>query len=246
MVTTSTPSPFALSGGNAEPGPADASQLSYRIRTPLAGILGLAEILLDGDLPADEVREHLRTIRDCGREIQTVLPDLVRTAHRRSGQPLASAEPATAASSCVRSSASRINWSGRRFLVVDDIRVNRQVVRFALQKANPMLVEAENGQEAIATLTAARDEGQPFDLVLLDMQMPVMDGYAAARQIRSQGDTVPIIGLTAKAIDGDIQRCLDAGCDGYLAKPYTPHTLVEQIHSLLTAAGRSGSRSESR
>jgi CheY-like chemotaxis protein len=93
-----------------------------------------------------------------------------------------------------------------------------------LERAGATITTAENGQ---AGVDAANWE--PFDLILMDMQMPVMDGYAAARELRRQGHQTPIIALTAHAMAGDEQKCRDAGCSGYLTKPIEPRKLLRAV-----------------
>jgi CheY-like chemotaxis protein len=85
---------------------------------------------------------------------------------------------------------------------------------------------AENGEVAV-DLALARE--RPFDIILMDMQMPIMDGYEAAQRLREAGYRGPIIALTAHAMAGDRQRCLDAGCDEYVSKPIDRTTLLQTL-----------------
>ena len=101
-----------------------------------------------------------------------------------------------------------------RILVADDGEANRQLIKLVLTRAGMQIEEAANGQIAVEQAADGR-----FDLILMDMQMPVMDGYTATTRLREQGLTIPIVALTAAAMKGDEERCRAAGCSGFLTKP---------------------------
>ena len=109
--------------------------------------------------------------------------------------------------------------SAQRVLVVDDNPDLQLLFGKLLKNLGLTVTFASDGLEAIARVEEARDTGAPFDIVLMDMQMPVMDGYEAVRALRRRGFTTSIVALTAYAMSGDAERCLAAGCDAYLAKP---------------------------
>jgi len=115
---------------------------------------------------------------------------------------------------------------GGRVLVAEDNPINQVVTRGLCERLGLEVVLVENGQAAVAAAEAG-----DFRLVLMDCQMPVMDGFEATRRIRAQqGAHTPIVALTAGVLDGDRQRCLDAGMDGFLAKPVR----VEDLERILT------------
>jgi len=125
-------------------------------------------------------------------------------------------------------------WADPRYriLVVDDSSDNRMLINFYLKKEHDILpVFAENGLEAVQKYVLAR-----FDLVLMDMVMPVMDGYTAVKQIRNTPDIrqVPIIALSALHEQREIQKCLEAGCTAYLPKPIRKKNLVGTIRRYLS------------
>jgi len=125
-----------------------------------------------------------------------------------------------------------------RVLVVDDHPVNREVARLMLAPTGADIVEAADGIEAVAFA-----QSQTFDLILMDVRMPRMDGLEASRAIRALSapfNAVPILAVTADAMPEDAQRCLDAGMDGHLAKPITHTALYAAIDRVMTPAESEG------
>jgi CheY-like chemotaxis protein len=126
--------------------------------------------------------------------------------------------------------------SGLRVLLAEDNRVNQKVAARFLERLGHTVTVANDGREAVDAWKAA-----PFDLVLMDVQMPEMDGFeavAAIRALEAEGgrERTPIIALTAHAMSGDRERCLTAGMDGYLTKPVKLAELVEAIEGVLPVA----------
>ncbi|MGB7344962.1 MAG: ATP-binding protein [Pirellulaceae bacterium] len=116
-----------------------------------------------------------------------------------------------------------------RVLVVDDRRDVRHISQHFLEKAGAKVATAEDGQQGIDAAIAARDAGQPFDLIVMDMQMPNVDGLQATARLRSAGIEWPIVALTADAMKGDREKCLNGGCDDYLSKPIDHAKLVNMV-----------------
>ncbi len=116
-----------------------------------------------------------------------------------------------------------------KILLVEDGEDNRRLISFTLKKSGFDVSQAENGAVGVDHALAAYEAGEAFDLILMDMQMPVMDGYEACRRLRESGYELPIIALTAHAMAGDRQRCLDAGCTDFATKPIDRRHLVKLV-----------------
>src|SRR5258705_5529718 len=118
----------------------------------------------------------------------------------------------------------------KRILVVEDQEDNRQILRDLLSSADYEMDEAENGEEALAAVAKQRP-----DLILMDIQLPVMDGYEATRRIRANPDlkTIPIIAVTSYALAGDEAKALAAGCNAYVTKPFSPRHLLAKVREFL-------------
>jgi two-component system cell cycle response regulator DivK len=114
----------------------------------------------------------------------------------------------------------------RTILLIEDNEQNRYLTRFLLEGRDCVVVEAENGRLGIELASK-----QTFDLILLDIQLPIMDGYTVAKELRDNPATrnIPIVAVTSYAMMGDREKALAAGCDGYLEKPINPETFVSEI-----------------
>lgn len=121
----------------------------------------------------------------------------------------------------------------RRVLLIEDNEQNRYLATFLLERHGCRVTQAEDGPDGIRAATS-----EAFDVILLDIQLPSMDGYAVARALRSNPalDKVPIIAVTSYAMVGDRDSALAAGCNGYIEKPIDPQTFVAEVASFLPVA----------
>jgi CheY-like chemotaxis protein len=120
-----------------------------------------------------------------------------------------------------------------RILLAEDGLDNQRLLATVMRRAGAEVEVASNGAEALAKAQAAQRAGAPFDLIVMDVQMPIMDGYEATRQLREGGWRWPIVALTAHAMEGDRERCLAVGCDGYETKPVRAERLIATCRRFL-------------
>ena len=118
----------------------------------------------------------------------------------------------------------------KRILMVEDTEDNRQILRDLFSATDYQLIEAVDGAAGVAMARAERP-----DLILMDIQLPVLDGYEATRRIKADPTLshIPIIAVTSYALSGDEAKVRAAGCDAYIAKPFSPRVLLAKVRELL-------------
>jgi two-component system cell cycle response regulator DivK len=118
----------------------------------------------------------------------------------------------------------------KRILIVEDQEDNRAILRDLLSMAGYDLIEAVNGEDGVKLAQSERP-----DLILMDIQLPVIDGYEATRRIRGNAElkSIPIIAVTSYALSGDEAKARAAGCDGYVTKPFSPRQLLAKVREYL-------------
>ncbi len=119
----------------------------------------------------------------------------------------------------------------KRILVIEDQEDNRQILRDLLTSADFEVIEAEDGEAGLAAAAAHRP-----DLILMDIQLPIVDGYEATRRIKANPSlrAIPIIVITSYALSGDDDKARAAGCDAYFSKPFSPRQLLAKVREYLS------------
>ena len=138
----------------------------------------------------------------------------------------------------LRADVAALAWQSvhARILLAEDNDANRQVIALRLGRAGAEVVTARNGKEALERFDDAARQGRPIEAVIMDMEMPVIDGYEAVRQLRARGCSAPIIAVTAYAMREDRDECLAIGCDDHISKPIEWDRLFLSLSELLAGA----------
>jgi len=121
-----------------------------------------------------------------------------------------------------------------RILLAEDEPDHQRLISHILRKMEAEVITVENGQSAVDLALQAQEEGNAFDLILMDIRMPVMDGYLATRHLREAGYRLPVVALTANTIKGDREKFIEAGGDDYISKPF----VVSEIANLVKRLAR--------
>ena len=125
----------------------------------------------------------------------------------------------------------QFDWANRVLLITEDEEVNYFYLKTLLKRTSARIIRAKNGQEAVDIITTSQDH---VDLILMDINMPVMDGYEALKQIKSLHPDIPIIAQTAYTLTDDRHKCLKAGFTDYIAKPINRIALLRLVDAILT------------
>jgi CheY-like chemotaxis protein len=192
------------------------SELTHDLLNPLQGVLGTAKLLLDTTLD-DGQREYVQTIIKSAESLLAEVRSLTETTAP------AQIEPARTANLEL--------FRDKRILLVEDGLVNQMVTTKTLEKFGFKIDVANNGRKAVEILKTTR-----YDLILMDCEMPEMDGYEATRRIHALPSTLaktPIIAMTANAVEGDRERCLEVGMNDYISKPIKLPNLLAAIEKVL-------------
>jgi CheY-like chemotaxis protein len=123
-----------------------------------------------------------------------------------------------------------------RILLAEDNDANRQLIGLRLSRAGAQVVSVRNGKEALERIHEEAQRGLPINAVIMDMEMPVVDGYEAVRRLRSSGFTAPVLAVTAYAMNKDRDECLALGCDDHFSKPIEWDRFFLKLSELLRGA----------
>lgn len=204
-------------------------KLNHEIRTPLNGVTGLTSMLQETSL-SEEQREYVESIRSCSVNMMKALNHTFQSAgiannKETDKKPGAEQKEERLLAPSVKLSAEFATHYPLRILVAEDDQMNQQLAVMILKRLGYTADIAPNGKEVLEMVSEKK-----YDLILMDIQMPEMDGMEATRMIRLCLNSQPIIiAMTANAMDGDKEACLAAGMEDYISKPVNINELVEKL-----------------
>lgn len=229
--------------------PALQSSIRHDLRTPLNAVLGYAEMLMEeaADLGQESFIAELQKIHTAGKEMLALIDSLVRFSEVDAGTTDATA-PDSPVSTIVQEVVSTVHplqggtapegWSGTRapetapgsLLVVDDNEINRDLLSRRLEREGYTVAAAENGRVALEMI-----QTHEYDLVLLDMMMPELNGYQVLQHLKSDANLrhIPVIMISALDEIDSVVRCIELGAEDYLSKPFNPVLLKARIGACL-------------
>lgn len=210
-------------------------KISQEIRTPLTDVIGFTDMALSGGTDEDKRQSYMEKAQRSEKSMLQVIDRILEMEEARDTTGMVRS---VAVSENEDEEYSEDALAGKKILLVEDNELNREIANEILTECGADVVCAENGQEAIHTL-----EEQPdgyFDVVLMDVEMPVMDGVEATRKIRAMENKaladIPIIAMTANAFEKDRKQASEAGMDAFLAKPIDVPTLLSTVRNVETKA----------
>jgi two-component system sensor histidine kinase/response regulator len=199
----------------------ELSELSHGLLNPLQGVMGNAKLLLDTELTKVQ-REHTEAI--------------LKSAEALLGEVLALIDQPKRPAESVRSAANLELLRGKKVLLVEDNEVNQKVTTKTLAKYGVEVKAVSNGKLALELLKSNGEPGLQYELVLMDCEMPFMDGYETTKMIRRfplPTRDIPIIAMTGNTIEGDREKCLQSGMNDYVSKPFDINDLLGALEAAI-------------
>lgn len=210
------------------------SRLNHEIRNPLNGVTGLSALLSETTLTKEQ-RDHINTIHNCGNSLMEALNQIFKSA----GISIVENKPTDDTSNQVEKPKIKLSEEfaahyPMNILIAEDDKMNQQLSLMILKKMGYTADLAANGKEVLDMVSEKK-----YDAILMDVQMPEMDGLEATRMIRLCLTKQPaIIAMTANALDGDREACLTAGMDDYISKPVNIEQLMQKLEASATRMKR--------
>lgn len=212
--------------------------IGHELRTPMIGIMGSADLLKHSALDTEQ-KAHLDTIKACGGKLLNLI-DMILDMSRNSDLP--GNDPTASGYDCIGFAGGTDYTSDYNYaylfnqflpvniLLVEDNDLNQKLITQMLVSYGFEVETVSNGLECLQIL-----QGKDFHLILMDMQMPILDGYETTRKIRANScyDHIPVIAITANTLSYDLEKCMECGCSSYLPKPFTADELAQEIKAHL-------------